>query len=106
MSESYLKAISTRTADAGSAAGGDISYADELRAYLTGALNKVYAAQPKDPFREIQQVCFQASLDGSGPLKAVTPIVASYELVLRNSSARPRGLDAHSTHVRLSVPAA
>ena len=57
-------------------AGGDIDYAKTLKAYLTGALNKVLAEQPKDPFREIQQVCFQASLDGSGPLTAVTPETA------------------------------
>ena len=41
------------------AAGDDINYADELKKYLKGALNSVLAAQPKDPFREMQQVLFQ-----------------------------------------------
>jgi hypothetical protein len=56
--------------------------ADELKKYLMGALNSVLAAKPKDPFREMQQVLFQASLSGAGPLTAVTavtPEVTAYE---------------------------
>ena len=40
------------------------------------------ADQPKDPFREIQQAVYQASLSGAGPLTAVTaatPETAAYE---------------------------
>ena len=68
--------------DAAGSSGGDINYADELKKYLTGALNSVLAAQPKDPFREMQQVLFQASLSGAGPLTAVTaatPETKKYE---------------------------
>ena len=53
----------------------DRADADELKKYLTGALNAVLAAQPKDPFREMQQVLFQASLSGAGPLTGVTAAV-------------------------------
>ena len=66
-------------AGAGGDAGGeegDINYADELKKYLMGALNSVLSAQPKDPFREMQQVLFQASLSGAGPLTAVAATTA------------------------------
>ena len=85
MSDSYLAAVNARSADkptGGSASGGDINYADELKKYLTGALNDVLAKQPSDPFRAMQQVLFQASLNGAGPLTAVTPVtpeVNAYE---------------------------
>ena len=49
---------------------------------VMGALNSVTAAQPKDPFREMQQVLYQASLSGAAPLTAVTevtPEVTAYE---------------------------
>ena len=85
MSDSYLAAVNARSADkptGGSASGGDINYADELKKYITGALNDVLAKQPSDPFRAMQQVLFQASLNGAGPLTAVTPVtpeVKAYE---------------------------
>ena len=72
--------------DAGAApaggSDGDINYETELKKYLLGALNSVLAAQPKDPFREMQQVLFQASLSGAGPLTDVTdatPETKKYE---------------------------
>ena len=64
------------------ASGGDISYADELKKHLTGALNDVLAKQPSDPFRAMQQTLFQASLSGADALTAVTevtPEVTAYE---------------------------
>ena len=66
--------------DAG--ATGDISYADELKKHLTGALNDALAKQPSDPFRAMQQTLFQASLSGAAALTAVTevtPEVKAYE---------------------------
>ena len=64
------------------ASDGDISYADELKKHLTGALNDVLAKQPSDPFRAMQQTLFQASLSGADALTAVTqvtPEVKAYE---------------------------
>ena len=61
---------------------GDISYADELKKHLTGALNDALAKQPSDPFRAMQQTLFQASLSGAAALTAVTevtPEVKAYE---------------------------
>ena len=49
-----------------------ISYEDLLKQHLAGALSSVTRDQPKDPFKAIQQICFQASLSGAEPLTAVT----------------------------------
>ena len=68
--------------DADAASDGDISYADELKKHLTGALNDALAKQPSDPFRAMQQTLFQASLSGADALTAVTevtPEVKAYE---------------------------
>lgn len=75
MSDSYLAAIAIRSADGGSSGSSDINYADELTAFLKGALNSVLTTQPADPFRAIQQVLFQASLEANPrPLTAVTTV--------------------------------
>ena len=52
----------------------DIDYAAELRKFLTGGLHSVTAKMEKDPFKAMQQVLFQASLqDRPTPLTSVTP---------------------------------
>ena len=76
MSDSYLAAIATRTADGAGAmptgttsASGDVDYGVHLHLHIDAAVNKTIGKMPADPFKAIQQVLFQASLDGSTPPK-------------------------------------
>ena len=48
-------------------ASGDINYETELKAHILGALNAVVQTKPKDPFREMQQVLYLASLEDVTP---------------------------------------
>ena len=54
-------------ADVSDGAAGDVSYAEHLKLHVDVALDSVLASQPKDPFKAIQQVLFQASLTGETP---------------------------------------
>ena len=75
MSDSYLAAIAKRTADhsqptGAAGASGDVDYGEHLQIHLAEALNQVLKEMPKDPFRAMQQVLFQASLTGATPSPA------------------------------------
>ena len=80
MSDSYLAAIATRTADhsTGSSAmpDGDVDYGVHLKIHMDEALNQVLKEMPKDPFRAMQQVLFQASLTGATPSPAPLSMTA------------------------------
>merc|ERR1719454_357650 len=53
---------------------GDVDYGAHLHIHINAAVNKTIGKMPADPFKAIQQVLFQASLDGSTPPKqAVSP---------------------------------
>ena len=68
MSASYLAAVNARAADkAGASDSGDVSYADHLKLHIDVAVASVLKSKPKDPFKAIQQVLFQASLTGETP---------------------------------------
>ena len=47
--------------------GGDIDYGVHLKAHIEGALVAVLKKCPADPFKAIQQILFQASLDNADP---------------------------------------
>jgi len=53
--------------DLEAAASGDVNYAEHLKLHIDVALDSVLASKPKDPFKAIQQVLFQASLTGETP---------------------------------------
>ena len=61
--------------------GGDVDYGAHLKIHIDAAVNKTLAKMPADPFKAIQQVLFQASLDGSTPAATAvspTPEQAAY----------------------------
>jgi hypothetical protein len=47
--------------------GGDIDYGVHLKAHIEGALVEVLKKCPADPFKAIQQILFQASLENADP---------------------------------------
>ena len=76
------KAAEGSAPDVTDADGGNVEYADALKAHITAALNKIVAKQPEDPFKEMQKILFQASLgDGTPPTEsavALTPAMSEY----------------------------
>jgi len=86
MSTSYLTAIEARTADldigspsSSGESGGDVDYGVHLNLHLAEALNSVLASKPKDPFKAMYQVLFQASLTGATPSPGARPTTPEAE---------------------------